>query len=101
MIITRRSAILLLAVTCGGLLIANAVGSAQSVGAPRRPITSGAASRHELVFELVTSNTAIGRWTDDQITIVFSDSSGEISTPPSPLFGQDILAEFSFSGLDA
>ena len=37
----------------------------------------------------------------DLITIQFSNSSGEVRQAPKPLFDKDVLAEFSFSGLDA
>jgi hypothetical protein len=38
--------------------------------------------------------------TVDQITIVFSNRAVNRATPPRPVFGDDILQEFSFSGRD-
>jgi hypothetical protein len=38
--------------------------------------------------------------TNDQITVIFSNRSVEGTAPPRPLFGDDIVDEFSFSGQD-
>ena len=65
------------------------------------PLPRGAGGT-EVVFEIRTSPERAGGATEDQITILFSNTSSEQQrTPPHPLFGDDILAEFSFSGRDA
>lgn len=38
--------------------------------------------------------------TDDQITVIFANRSVEGPRPPRPFFGNDIVQEFSFSGMD-
>jgi hypothetical protein len=38
--------------------------------------------------------------TNDQVTIVFSNTQIDIKRPPRPVFGEDIVQEFSFSGRD-
>src|SRR5438874_1442507 len=38
--------------------------------------------------------------TDDQITVIFANRSVEGPRPPRPFFGEDIVQEFSFSGMD-
>jgi len=90
--------------TTGRFLICWAVIASGLVAASLQSLVvaqSNRASGHEVVFELRTSTTAIGRASDDQLTIVFSNASGELSTPPTPLLGQDVLAEFTVSGFDA
>jgi hypothetical protein len=56
----------------------------------------------DVMFEVRTSPDRAGGATNDQITIVFSNTSSEAQKgPPYPFFGDDIIAEFSFSGRDA
>ena len=63
---------------------------------------SSGASGTEVLFEISTSPDKLGGATDDQLTILFSNVSAEQQrTPPRPFFGDDIVAEFSFSGRDA
>lgn len=52
-----------------------------------------------VTFVVTQGSEAFGR-SKDQITIVFSDRSWRGAVPPSPLFGEDILQEFSFSATD-
>lgn len=52
-----------------------------------------------VVFEL-TQPTSPTASTADQVTLVFSDRLVEGVSAPLPLFGEDVLAEFSFSGHD-
>jgi hypothetical protein len=52
-----------------------------------------------VVFEL-TQSTGVRASIADQVTIVFSDRPVEGAEAPAPLFGEDVLAEFSFSGHD-
>lgn len=65
-------------------------------GGPPSPRTA-----YLLTFEITTAIGRLGGASDDQITIVFSDRSAETTIPPDPLFGLDMVAEFSFSGFDA
>ena len=56
----------------------------------------------EVVIEIRTSLDKAGGGTDDLLTLIFSNVSAEQQrAPPRPLFGEDIVAEFSFSGRDA
>jgi hypothetical protein len=52
-----------------------------------------------VTFE-VTESTEMAAGSVDQVTILFSNRVIDVPAPPSPVFGDDILAEFSFSGLD-
>ena len=81
---------------CPRLLLALACAAAASVD-------STAQSRVlKVVFEIQTSSADIGGATDDQITILFcNQSSDQQRTPPRPIFNEDIVAEFSFSGREA
>ena len=55
---------------------------------------------YEVAFEVRTAPGKLGSGTLDQITILFSNSSAETSTPPRPILGPDVIEEFSFSGQD-
>jgi hypothetical protein len=48
----------------------------------------------------VTQSSESAAGSKDQITIIFSDRSASGPAPPSPIFGDDILQEFSFSARD-
>jgi hypothetical protein len=48
----------------------------------------------------VTQSTEFAAGSKDQITIIFSDRSWNGPTAPTPIFGDDILQEFSFSARD-
>ena len=52
-----------------------------------------------VVFE-VTETQEAGHATGDQVTIMFSNRSWNSAAAPSPLMGDDVVAEFSFSGSD-
>jgi hypothetical protein len=49
---------------------------------------------------VVTQSPELAARSTDQITILFSDRSWAGATAPSPIFGDDILQEFSFSARD-
>jgi hypothetical protein len=52
---------------------------------------------YRITFSITPSN----EYSQDQITIIFSDRSWEVRPlPPLPLLGEDIAAEFSFSATD-
>ena len=53
-----------------------------------------------MTFRLTQGTGELAPGTDDQITIVFSNRAVDGPSPPRPLFGEDILQEFSFSGMD-
>jgi hypothetical protein len=55
---------------------------------------------YQVTFRLTQNAKQIAPATNDQITIVFSSRSVEGPRPPRPLFGDDIVQEFSFSGMD-
>ena len=63
-----------------------------------KPSTDARVTRVTFVVTQTTEPAARSR---DQITIVFSDRSwAAVAIPPAPLFGEDILQEFSFSAAD-
>jgi hypothetical protein len=63
--------------------------------------TPSAGGRATRVTFGVTQTTEFASRSKDQITIVFSDRSWAATTvPPTPLFGEDIQQEFSFSAAD-
>jgi hypothetical protein len=53
-----------------------------------------------VTFQFTQNSKAIAYSTNDQITVVFSNRSAEGPRAPRPLFGEDIVQEFSFSGKD-
>jgi hypothetical protein len=57
--------------------------------------------RHLVEFEIRTGLTGFGGGSTDLMLIVFSNRGGDTPLVPVPLFGEDILAEFAFSGRDA
>jgi len=52
-----------------------------------------------VTFEITPAGSTTAG-SSDQITILFSNARGDSAQPPSPLFGDDILQEFSFSAPD-
>lgn len=61
----------------------------QSLGIQRR------LQDYLVIFEFQQTNP-----TKDQVTIVFTNTAVDPKRVPSPVFGDDIVAEFSFSGRD-
>jgi hypothetical protein len=55
---------------------------------------------YRVTFQITENSKQTAPATNDQITIVFSNRSVEGTSPPRPLFGDDIVQEFSFSGMD-
>jgi hypothetical protein len=53
-----------------------------------------------LDFDVTQGNDCGGSASSDQITIVFSNQSGDVRTAPMPVLGEDVLQEFSFSARD-
>lgn len=53
-----------------------------------------------MTLQLTTAATGTTRATSDQITVLFSNRSADTPTPPVPFFGQDIIQEFSVSGME-
>lgn len=64
-------------------------------------VQRGASGPYTITFEVLTAKAATGGDTKDQITIQFTNENSEGRAAPSPLFGQLVLQEFSFSGYDA
>jgi hypothetical protein len=90
-------------VLCLGAIIAAVVAVA-----PRFPVLEAQSASSQgrlqpdqsITFEIRGSARTAGK-SDDQITILFSNNSADLREAPRPLFGKDILAEFSFSSRDA
>jgi hypothetical protein len=55
---------------------------------------------YQLTFLITQNPRALAPATNDQLTIIFASRSVEGPRPPKPFFGDDIVHEFSFSGLD-
>jgi len=55
---------------------------------------------YQVVFQITQSATSVTSGTENQLTIIFANRSAEDARPPRPLFGEDIVQEFSFSGMD-
>jgi hypothetical protein len=100
-----------LAAVVGGVVAGATIGDNRPVAAaqsaPQAQVQQalrdkpGAPARASRVTFVVTQTTEFAARSKDQITIVFTDRSWEgISVPPTPLFGEDILEEFSFSAAD-
>jgi len=70
-------------------------GAAQS--APQAQLARAIGTR--ITFTMTQSNE-FAAGSKDQITIIFSDRSWSGAAPPTPIFGDDILQEFSFSARD-
>jgi hypothetical protein len=94
--------LILVAAAAVGLAAAGSRHGALTAAQVQQSALPRGAGGTEVVFEIRTSPERAGGATEDQITILFSNTSSEQQrTPPRPLFGDDILAEFSFSGRDA
>jgi hypothetical protein len=96
----RRDAVALLLVGGGWLVVGSIAGrmvldrvSAQ--GLSRRPVAD-----YQVLFAFTQDAKKPNGSSDDQITVIFSNRSVEGPTAPVPLFGEDILQEFSFSAED-
>ena len=57
-------------------------------------------SDYQVLFQFTQDSRGVGGSSNDQITVIFSNRSAEGAAPPTPIFGEDILQEFSFSALD-
>ena len=55
---------------------------------------------YQVAFQFTQNSKAMAHNTNDQITVVFSNRSAEARIAPRPLFGDDVVQEFSFSGQD-
>ena len=55
---------------------------------------------YQVVFQISQSPKSLTPGTNDQLTIIFASRSAEDPRAPRPLFGEDIVQEFSFSGMD-
>jgi hypothetical protein len=87
---------------CASAVAVLSLSAAPSLVGEQPPIQSKTATAIEVIFEVQTSSTESGGATEDQITILFCNTSGEATrTALRPFFGEDIVAEFSFSGRDA
>jgi hypothetical protein len=89
--------------------IALASATSRTLDATSQPASQAAAIRSleapstrngsKLTFR-ISEGSSFASDSDDQITIIFSDRTWSGTAPPYPLFGDDILAEFSFSAVD-
>jgi hypothetical protein len=99
----RRPALLLLC--CCAFILAVSPRAAspqmQQASKSRAQMPAVPSGRHMVEFEVRTGLTGLGGPSTDLMLIVFSNRSADTPLVPSPLFGDDILAEFAFSGRDA
>jgi hypothetical protein len=76
---------------------APADGQFGSVGKVTRP---GSTYGFQVTFLMTQDSKRMAHNSDDQITIVFANRTAEGKVAPQPLFGDDIVQEFSFSARD-
>lgn len=83
-------------------LTADSLGSfAAGRGEARQlPLSQSYRSIGYQVTFVITQTSAPSASTTDQLTIIFANRSIEGQRPPKPFFGEDIVQEFSFSGVD-
>jgi hypothetical protein len=55
---------------------------------------------YQVAFQFTQDARQVAPATVDQITVIFANRSVEGTRPPRPFFGDDIVQEFSFSGMD-
>lgn len=63
------------------------------------PMNQSGLIGYQVTFQ-ITQNKSATPATSDQLTIIFANRSVEGAAAPRPLFGDDIVQEFSFSGQD-
>jgi len=63
--------------------------------------TRSAEARHTVEFDVRTGLTGLGGSSYDLILILFSNRSADTPLVATPLLGEDVVAEFAFSGRDA
>lgn len=96
----RRMTVIAGAVTVAAIALSTATQSLSllATNAPESATDQSYVQRrldYLVTFEFQQTNT-----TKDQVTILFSNSSIDPKRIPSQVFGDDIVAEFSFSGRD-
>ena len=109
--LATRSLLVVIGLAVSSALIAQATALApvdQERGSNQAPpqganaLRAGAGSggpTSRLTFR-ITQAARFASQSEDQITIFFSDKSWEGTAPPYPLFGEDVMQEFSFSAID-
>src|SRR5262245_23895311 len=95
-------AVFVLAVVAAALAIQALSGRADATAraaqsAPQAQLARAIGTR---ITFTVTQSSEFAAGSKDQITIIFSDRSWSGAAPPTPIFGDDILQEFSFSARD-
>ncbi len=92
----------LCAILCVGLCGGGASGQISRPRASSSPQYSSPSGEKYLVeFEVRTGLGGLGGSSGDGMLIIFSNRSADTPLVPFPLFGEDIIAEFAFSGRDA
>ena len=76
-----------------------AIVAALALGA-QAPMSQSRLIGYQVSFQITQSPKSMAPATDDQLTIIFATRSVEGPRPPRPFFGEDIVQEFSFSGMD-
>ena len=64
------------------------------------PMSQSRLIGYQVTFQLTQNAKSISPATSDQLTIIFANRSVDGARPPRPIFGEDIVQEFSFSGQD-
>jgi hypothetical protein len=77
------------------------VTQAQSAVQQNRPQQAAEKSEKVITFFIRSAPAKPGGNSNDLITIQFSSSSAAVRQAPQPLFDRDVVAEFSFSAIDA
>jgi hypothetical protein len=86
------------------LLLATIVGrlhvSVTTADGGQAPMVQSRLIGYQVAFQFTQDPRQVAPATVDQITVIFANRSVEGPRPPRPFFGDDIVQEFSFSGMD-
>jgi hypothetical protein len=93
--VPRLATRLIILLACVGAIASN-----PGLVPSERAAAQGGAVYHQVLFEITQSDKELGGSTADQLSVIFSNRSVDGPAAPVPLFGDDILQEFSFSGRD-
>jgi hypothetical protein len=74
--------------------------AAHPAATEQAPMIQARLTGYQVTFQFTQDPRQTAPATNDQITVLFANRSAEGPRPMRPLFGDDIVQEFSFSGMD-
>jgi hypothetical protein len=89
-----------LAVAAAGVVLSGSLPVPSPASAAGAQMAQARLYGYQVTFQFTQIRKVNGHDTDDQITVLFANRSVEGPRAPRPLFGDDIVQEFSFSGQD-